>query len=602
MMLIKSTLAYKSVTPLEVDNLPDFVVISGLNGSGKTHLLEGISSSTISLMESGLPLSPVKLIDHNTLSPTNGTIVSTQNLNDQVQQAWNNYKNYLDGKKANPNIDFNSFFSDIHFRKFLSVIAISASKNVENLSVDDFHKHYPIYPIKDGLNSIDVFQQNFSFLFKRYQVKKLNNKFQKFLAQELVDGNIEFLRDDEFVKLYGEPPWDLVNKILDEANLDYQINAPELLHHEIPYELKLINNFNKAKILFSDLSSGEKVLMSLALSLYNSKFDIEFPKVLLMDEPDAHLHPSMTKSFLEVIRNVFVLEKKVKVIITTHSPSTVALALEEALYVMNKTEPRIEKVSKDKALSILTSGVPTLSINYENRRQVFVESKYDVIFYEGIYKKLKNKLVPDISINFISSSIGGSGNSDAVKEVVKQLVNSGNRSVYGIIDWDNKNSSSAYVKVIGEGKRYSIENYIFDPILLAAFLLREKIINRADIGLSESENYTDFDKFDNTKLQNIANFITNTIGSKMSCKLDPTTEESKYISGSKVNLPRWYLRIQGHELEKNIKQAFPQINKFNKENKEEALKLEVINKVIDDLPNLIPEEFYLLFSEIQNYK
>lgn len=598
-MLIKSTLAYKSVTPLEIDNLPDFVVISGLNGSGKTHLLEGISSSIISLMEKGLPLSPVKLVDHNTLSPTNGTIVSIQNLNDQVQQAWNNYKTYLDRKKENPNIDFNSFLSDIHFRQFLSVIAVSASKNVENLSVDDFYKHYPIYPIKDGLNSIDVFQQNFSFLFKRYQVKKLNNKFQKFLAQESANGNIEFLQDDEFVKLYGEPPWDIVNKILDEANLDYQINAPELLHHEIPYELKLVNNFNKAKILFSDLSSGEKVLMSLALSLYNSKFDIEFPKVLLMDEPDAHLHPSMTKSFLEVIRNVFVLEKKVKVIITTHSPSTVALALEEALYIMNKTEPRIEKVSKDKALSILTSGVPTLSINYENRRQVFVESKYDVIFYEGFYKKLKNKLEPEISINFISSSIGGSGNCDAVKEVVKQLVNSGNRSVYGIIDWDNQNSSSAYVKVIGQGKRYSIENYIFDPILLAAFLLREKIINRADIGLSEFENYTDFDKFDNTKLQNIANFITNKIGSKMSCKLDPTTEESKYMSGSKVDLPRWYLRIQGHELEKNIKETFPQLNKFNRE---EALKLEIINTIIDDLPNLVPEDFYLLFSEIQNYK
>src|SRR5207247_9494265 len=121
--------------------------------------------------------------------------------------------------------------------------------------------------------------------------------------------------------------------------------------------------------------------MSLALSLYNSNFDIEFPKIRLMNEPDAHLHHSMTRKFLDVIQNVFVNEKGVKVIMTTHSPSTVALAPEESIFLMNKTTPRIAKANKDEALRILTSGVPTLSINYENRRQVFVESKYDVEFY-----------------------------------------------------------------------------------------------------------------------------------------------------------------------------------------------------------------------------
>src|SRR5690606_21408835 len=140
-----------------------------------------------------------------------------------------------------------------------------------------------------------------------------------------------------------------------------------------PFELKLINTFNQSEVKFSDLSSGEKVLMSLALALYNSKFDIEFPRVLLMDEPDASLHPTMSKQFLEIIENVFVKEKGVKVIITTHSPSTVALAKEEDLFVVNKTGVRIEKTTKDKALKILTSGVPSFSVNYENRRQVFVE-------------------------------------------------------------------------------------------------------------------------------------------------------------------------------------------------------------------------------------
>ena len=105
-------------------------------------------------------------------------------------------------------------------------------------------------------------------------------------------------------------------------------------HRDAPFELKLINNFNQAKVKFSELSSGEKVLISLVFALYNTKFDVEFPKVLLMDEPDASLHPSMTKQFLDVIQKVFVQDKGVKVILTTHSPSTVALAPEEAIFIV----------------------------------------------------------------------------------------------------------------------------------------------------------------------------------------------------------------------------------------------------------------------------
>ena len=61
----------------------------------------------------------------------------------------------------------------------------------------------------------------------------------------------------------------------------------------------------------------------------------------------------------------------------------------------------------------------------------------------------------------------------------------GIKSVYGIVDWDLQYNGNDYVKVMGKNKRYTKENYIFDPILITAFLLREKLIKREDIGLSE---------------------------------------------------------------------------------------------------------------------
>src|SRR6185312_12591379 len=186
------------------------------------------------------------------------------------------------------------------------------------------------------------------------------------------------------------------------------------------------------------------------------------------------------KQFFDVIDNVIIKEYGANVIMATHSPSTVALAPVENLFVINKGEKAtsIETVDKDKALSILTAGVPSLSINYENRRQVVVESKYDAEYFETVYSLIKQKLKEGVSLNFISSGVGGRGNCDQVVDIVEKLNGFGNKSIYGIIDWDKKNQTSNNTKVLGENKRYSIESYIFDPVLMGYYLLREKLIDK----------------------------------------------------------------------------------------------------------------------------
>ena len=56
------------------------------------------------------------------------------------------------------------------------------------------------------------------------------------------------------------------------------------------------------------------------------------------------------------------------------------------------------------------------------------------------------------------------------------------------------NNTNNFIKVIGDGNRYSIESYLFDPILIAALLLREKIINREDLGLNPESKLYRFQK------------------------------------------------------------------------------------------------------------
>ena len=595
---------FKSLQPFQID-LPDFVILTGLNGAGKTQILQAIQNGLMILTdETGNNVEPKKYVTSSTLSPNNSTVITRDQLLQVPKQLWEQFNSkYLIQRQRNPSIRFDNQFPP-RSQQYYTITKISeyADKEIEDLTAEDF---FHFYPIDEGFQNTDVFKQNFSSLFKRYQDKFEENEYRRYKNKIRGKQKVSFLTDEEFIDTYGKAPWEFVNDIIKEADLDYHIHVPEDYSRDAPFELKLINSINHAEINFNELSSGEKVLMSLALALYNSNFDIQFPKVLLMDEPDASLHPSMSKKFLDVIQEVFVKEKGVKVIVTTHSPSTVALAPEESIYVAQKDNIRVRKASKDFALNILTSGLPSLSVNYENRRQVFVESENDVKFYEGIYKRLQPKIQNEISLSFISSGETRTdkngikiSNCGQVKNITKTLRKAGNNLVWGIVDWDTKNESNdEYLKVLGEKSRYSIENYLFDPILLSALLLREKIILREDIGISPDQNFTDFINLSDDELDKIANLLMENISGEFDIK-NTDKRQCFYVNGKKVSIPIWYLESNGHELEEKILKVYPKLNQL-KRGKEEALKLEIIDKIIDDLPQLIPSEFLEVFRSIQ---
>jgi AAA15 family ATPase/GTPase len=641
---------HRSITSFPETELPDFVVLTGVNGAGKSHLLEAIENGSMQIDDivANNQTRPIRRFDWTNLIPQDTGAFAPYQITQERHGLWNEISQYI--KEYRPQISqtlqqLNRF--DLDKLEISEIISItpekliligstseqanqivqaiqgavsSATQNVAtrfiqndpnsrvrlvNLFLEntnkpfiafeenDFHDYFP-----SSWQAIDMFQQSFGRLFADYQSNWLKNR-NKYVAN--YDGeDVTFLTNEEFVDRYGEPPWDFVNSVLEAANLDFRINHPQK-YDDRPYEPILTDKTRNSQVKFNDLSSGERILMSFALCLYyagDRRQIVDYPKILLFDEIDAPLHPSMTRSLLSTIQDVLVNRHGIKVILTTHSPSTVALAPEESLYAMYKTDQRrMQKSTKDKALSILTTGVPTLSIDYENRRQVFVESHYDVRFYEKLYEKLREHLIPEISLNFIASGVGGNGNCDQVKEVVHQLEKGGSRTVYGIIDWDLTNSGSERIKILGKENRYSIENYILDPVLIAALLLREKWIERSDIGLSQHETYIDFATFDSNRIQGIADFVVNKVEVHVSTALEDDRLPCQYLGGQVINLPRWFLYTQGHDLEKTLKNVFHKLRKFQKE---PDLKLEIITKVIDDVPSLIPNDFVHLFKEIQN--
>lgn len=603
-MKITLTSEYKSIKQLSDIDLPSFLILTGLNGAGKTQLLQAISAKKALVEIDGKTATNIKIFSGGLGDIGNSTFYGSK-LERFCIALQNKISNYHYHKTNSPSLtyyNFDTFFSKDE-KDIINLIKATKKTKEEELAYADrleIMKNIPPgFVINDSdkpQNGRDLFQYDLSQIFKLYQIQFEKNDFNCYLREQKGRCDVEALSSEEFLSKYGEPPWELANEILASAKMGYSLTTPEGQSHEEPFAVKLISQQSGLEIDFFDLSSGEKVLMSLALALYSSHYDRIYPEVLLLDEPDCHLHPSMAGNLLKVIEEVFVIHRNISVIMTTHSPSTVALAPADYLYAMTMAEGRISKQTKDRCIKILTTGVPALSIDYDNRIQVFVESKHDAKNYGDVYEAIKDRLENEVSLNFISSGIGGSGSSDQVREIVAVLRRNGNTKIYGVIDWDGKNAEGDFIKVAASEKRYSLENLILDPLLLGIYLIRESHLQPESVGFKSNFSYVKLANLQANDCEKLASYVVNEVG-KIIPNDDDNYSEVSYVGDFHILTKSWFLLMNGHELEVAVKNAFAPLKRFRNEN---DLKNDIIRKVMTDFPQFVPSEFIELFGSIQN--
>jgi hypothetical protein len=110
-----------------------------------------------------------------------------------------------------------------------------------------------------------------------------------------------------------------------------------------------------------NLSSGESIILALILLVHSWKDGKAFPKLLLLDEVDASLHPSTSRILMLVLRQMS-QELGMRVVMATHSPTTVALAPEDSLVELRGRfdAPRLSLVGRHTLLDVLTEGYFTI--------------------------------------------------------------------------------------------------------------------------------------------------------------------------------------------------------------------------------------------------
>lgn len=222
------------------------------------------------------------------------------------------------------------------------------------------------------------------------------------------------------------------------------------------YKVNFLNRLGET-VEFDQLSSGEKDVLAMLFSLIEKQVENILAKakeeqlpnddiVILIDTPEANLHPSLQNLFLRYVRKSIKDAKKrgenIQFILCTHSPIMINSALPSELFLMNFPDQTDNQLLETKSwdlhklqsylgrlgLSALTFGKPIL----------LVEGKHDVEILQLLFPELEEK--------FVLYHLGGKERVRNFIDAFNQLINDLNSrglKIFGILDKDRENTLSS---------------------------------------------------------------------------------------------------------------------------------------------------------------
>lgn len=366
-------------------NTLDTIVLAGLNGTGKTTILELIND----------------LFCGNS---TEGATDKTQ-IKVELDFSINNFFKLLLEKMSFPNTD-SSDYNDINLADFVSTF--SAKNNI--LTIKYQHKNAKTKTITDFKKLAKIFNETIKNIHDnikgvyRYSNDKVksnpkNKEFSGFFQEvsfhthkgDMKEQILEPITKQFFSDLDTPRKKIIDNKIkqLNQAFKNLEINTKLI---SIDSKELLFRSKNGRKVYFEDLSSGEKQV-SFA-GLYFSILETE-NSVLLIDEPEDSLHPSWQNKILGFYQNI---GKNTQLIVATHSPQIIASAKPENVFLLkfeaNKVEIKQPKYSKGHSIPYVLSEI--METSYQDSYINNIVNQYLELIRNGKHKSEKGQKLYDI--------------------------------------------------------------------------------------------------------------------------------------------------------------------------------------------------------------
>ena len=315
------------------------IVLSGINGAGKSQLLESIKYGYTDVYINDIKIAKNDILKYsfrdNITLPTFGTYDYdvTRSTNIAIINIYNNlkslYNNYITFKRNNPeNFEIKLGITTGATIQEYFIKNIDTSISIKKDSHSTISKNITKATIIQIINSIfDPDNDNWLNLSHEEVLKKIPSDLVIKLENDEIEGitrifteaaRLRFLERNKYAdttekfdnkKWLKKAPWTEINNLFEKLHFNYRFAKD--YKYDIPYLKegpKLYayenNEINKQKVRnINDLSDGEKAILKLVVSTYDKKAD-EATKLLLLDEYDAALNPSLIKNFYLALHHV----------------------------------------------------------------------------------------------------------------------------------------------------------------------------------------------------------------------------------------------------------------------------------------------------------
>ena len=280
----------------------DLIVLAGINGSGKTRVLESVLDFFYKIEMFYKSQNKIELfyeeIENESIKTAGNIDVFYNELKNGAKGAFLSPK-YLEIKKI--------------LKKFPKIIYVPTEINFQKVqkAQTNFKKEYNFINIVDSYEIKDIP----SYIATR--ISKVANE-----EEDLTMGQVR-------KKVFAE-----INGIFEILELDVKLSEISKDENSMP----IFTDSSGKKFGINELSSGEKQLFlrTLAIKMLEPENSI-----IMIDEPELSLHPKWQQKIVDVYRKI---GRNNQIILATHSPHILGSVEKENIILLEKNENGIVKV------------------------------------------------------------------------------------------------------------------------------------------------------------------------------------------------------------------------------------------------------------------
>ena len=355
------------------DKILDLIVLAGINGSGKTTILEAIKDFFCSRYLN-----------------CNNQIVNLNIFLDILENKFiEDFKIFLNNNSKNK-------FSNFSHTLLVLPSDIELDTNYR-AQTEKYIKELPKIIYVPAENNFEKVKTETTTLSKEYEfINTINSNVIGDIPSYIATRRNYLATIEENLTMK-----EVTNKVVNEINSIFNIlelDAKLKGFSKDEKTLPIFENSASEEFDINDLSSGEKQLFLRTLSI---KMLEPNNSIILIDEPELSLHPKWQQRIIEVYKKI---GENNQIIVATHSPHILGSVSNENIFILYRNEngkietktgdeldssygQPVERVLKD-IMGLESVRTPKIEKDLEELRNLVDEDKYDTDSFKKKYNNL----------------------------------------------------------------------------------------------------------------------------------------------------------------------------------------------------------------------